>query len=281
MALSLERYRQLKADNKIGWNTEALESTGKNIKSFIDGVNGQRQMSGAQWTADEFGKQRQQLDSLRGQLRYMQSYADSLKGTDAARYGKLNESIKSMGAALDESESWFAENRDEEKRNNDYKTKKTGDALHELMQGGTDTAQAAEKYGLDKDELEKDYKDIRAYQKQGLREDKYGSLGFDDLMGVLRSSDSMGQRIYDEIRRDYGDGLRNAQEFDRFQSTPSVRRARTAATRFTDTQLISIHALRVEGDRQHKERTTVMSKFQSTPSVWMATRLYGAAAIVF
>lgn len=215
MALSLERYRQLKAANKIGWNTEALESTGKNIKSFIDGVNGQRQMSGAQWTADEFGKQRQQLDSLRGQLRYMQSYADSLKGTDAARYGELNESIKSMGAALDESESWFAQNRDEEKRNNDYKTKKTGDALHELMQGGTDTAQAAEKYGLDKDELEKDYKDIRAYQKQGLREDKYGSLGFDDLMGVLRSSDSMGQRIYDEIRRDYGDGLRNAQEFDR------------------------------------------------------------------
>lgn len=42
MALSLERYRQLKAANKIGWNTEALESTGKNIKSFIDGVNGQR-----------------------------------------------------------------------------------------------------------------------------------------------------------------------------------------------------------------------------------------------
>lgn len=215
MALSLERYKQLKANNKIGWNTEALESTGKNIKSFIDGVNGQRQMSGAQWTADEFGKQRQQLDSLRGQLRYMQSYADSLKGTDAARYGKLNESIKSMGAALDESESWFAENRDEEKRSSDYKAKKTGDALHELMQGGTDTAQAAEKYGLDKNELEKNYKDIRAYQKQGLREDKYGSLGFDDLMGVLRASDSMGQRIYDEIRRDYGDGLRNAQEFDR------------------------------------------------------------------
>ena len=215
MALSLERYRQLKADNKIGWNTEALESTGKNIKSFIDGVNGQRQMSGAQWTADEFGKQRQQLDSLRGQLRYMQSYADSLKGTDAARYGKLNESIKSMGAALDESENWFAQNRDEEKRNNDYKTKKTGDALRELVQGGTDAAQAAEKYGLDKDELEKDYKDIRAYQKQGLREDKYGSMGFDDLTGVLRSSDSMGQRIYDEIRRDYGDGLRNAQDFDR------------------------------------------------------------------
>ena len=215
MALSLERYRQLKADNKIGWNTEALESTGKNIKSFIDGVNGQRQMSGAQWTADEFGKQRQQLDSLRGQLRYMQSYADSLKGTDAARYGKLNESIKSMGAALDESESWFAQNRDEEKRNNDYKTKKTGDALRELVQGGTDAAQAAEKYGLDKDELEKNYKDIRAYQKQGLREDKYGGMGFDDLTGVLRSADSMGQRIYDEIRRDYGDGLRNAQDFDR------------------------------------------------------------------
>ena len=215
MALSLERYRQLKADNKIGWNTEALENTGKNIKSFIDGVNGQRQMSGAQWTADEFGKQRQQLDSLRGQLRYMQSYADSLKGTDAARYGKLNESIKSMGAALDESESWFAENRDEEKRKNDYKEKKTGDALRELAQGGTDAAQAAEKYGLDKDELEKDYKDIRAYQKQGLREDKYGSMGFDDLTGVLRSADSMGQRIYDEIRRDYGDGLRNAQDFDR------------------------------------------------------------------
>lgn len=215
MALSLEQYRQLKAANKIGWNTEALESTGKNIKSFIDGVNGQRQMSGAQWTADEFGKQRQQLDSLRGQLRYMQSYADSLKGTDAARYGKLNESIKSMGAALDESESWFAQNRDEEKRKNDYKAKKTGDALHELMQGGTDTAQAAEKYGLDKNELEKNYKDIRAYQKQGLREDKYGSMGFDDLTGVLRSADSMGQRIYDEIRRDYGDGLRNAQDFDR------------------------------------------------------------------
>ena len=51
MALSLERYRQLKADNKIGWNTEALESTGKNIKSFIDGVNGQRQMSGARQAA--------------------------------------------------------------------------------------------------------------------------------------------------------------------------------------------------------------------------------------
>ena len=215
MALSLEQYRQLKAANKIGWNTEALESTGKNIKSFIDGVNGQRQMSGAQWTADEFGKQRQQLDSLRGQLRYMQSYADSLKGTDAARYGKLNESIKSMGAALDESESWFAQNRDEEKRNNEYKEKKTGDALRELAKGGTDAAQAAEKYGLDKDELEKNYKDIRAYQKQGLREDKYGGMGFDDLTGVLRSADSMGQRIYDEIRRDYGDGLRNAQEYDR------------------------------------------------------------------
>jgi len=56
-----------------------------------------------------------------------------------------------------------------------------------------------------------------------------------------------------------------------FQSTPSVWRE-TADVRFPAApNQISIHSLRVEGDRNRFSRSRTQSLFQSTPSVWRET----------
>ena len=58
---------------------------------------------------------------------------------------------------------------------------------------------------------------------------------------------------------------------DLFQSTPSVWMATTSFRGKVKYFLISIHAFRVEGDRQVSGNHRRLILFQSTPSVWKAT----------
>ena len=66
----------------------------------------------------------------------------------------------------------------------------------------------------------------------------------------------------------------------RFQSTPSVWRAtKNKMSDYIDRD-ISIHALRVEGDRIRHMNNELSFKFQSTPSVWRATaKIYKYATL--
>ena len=65
-----------------------------------------------------------------------------------------------------------------------------------------------------------------------------------------------------------------------FQSTPSVGRATIFSRMIKLLILISIHALRGEGDKERKPNNTIAPKFQSTPSVGRATMrcFYGKIA---
>ena len=58
---------------------------------------------------------------------------------------------------------------------------------------------------------------------------------------------------------------------DAFQSTPSVWRETHLYKKPGHFLAISIHSLRVEGDRQQSEGEFAVSEFQSTPSVWRET----------
>ena len=58
-----------------------------------------------------------------------------------------------------------------------------------------------------------------------------------------------------------------------FLSTPSGWRATGIGCRQTPTHQISIHALRVEGDRGFKIRQVGHDRFLSTPSGWRATKI--------
>ena len=61
-----------------------------------------------------------------------------------------------------------------------------------------------------------------------------------------------------------------------FQSTPSVWRATSDLGKLSGDIIISIHALRVEGDEQSAKGFRFGKSFQSTPSVWRATRMNSA-----
>ena len=58
----------------------------------------------------------------------------------------------------------------------------------------------------------------------------------------------------------------------KFQSTPSVGRATISSNKIRLFSIISIHALRGEGDNCQQEKYNRNKKFQSTPSVGRATR---------
>ena len=57
-----------------------------------------------------------------------------------------------------------------------------------------------------------------------------------------------------------------------FQSTPSVWRETIKRWALTEGEDISIHSLRVEGDRNGIILLWLLQIFQSTPSVWRETR---------
>ena len=59
-----------------------------------------------------------------------------------------------------------------------------------------------------------------------------------------------------------------------FQSTPSAWRETLFAYVVKHFYAISIHSLRMEGDRQCAEWTAGQGKFQSTPSAWRETGLW-------
>ena len=59
-----------------------------------------------------------------------------------------------------------------------------------------------------------------------------------------------------------------------FLSTPSARRATSFASRHQQTSLISIHALREEGDGCRPAHLGLLQKFLSTPSARMLAPEY-------
>lgn len=226
MALSIEKYKELKANNGLFWDTDAIGKTGENVSSFLSGVQQQMTAQGAQWTQDEFGTQRMKIEDLRNQLRYMHTYADSIKDSDAAAYDGLMKNYNSLSSGLDEAEKWFNGNQSGAKRTEFFEmTKKarseakqalgTAAAVDTLRKGHSTAAEQAEKYGLNANELESTYKGLRAEEKAQDRENRYKDMGAADLMGLLKSPDSLGKLIYDEVKSEYGNGLKNAVEFDK------------------------------------------------------------------
>ena len=57
-----------------------------------------------------------------------------------------------------------------------------------------------------------------------------------------------------------------------FQSTPSAWRETEHLLRRNRQLLISIHSLRMEGDRRQKQQRADTGRFQSTPSAWRETK---------
>ena len=60
-------------------------------------------------------------------------------------------------------------------------------------------------------------------------------------------------------------------KLDKFQSTPSVKRATAEFIMYKPPAVISIHALREEGDTGKRKVADITKIFQSTPSVKRAT----------
>lgn len=313
MALSIKEYKQMLANNQIKWDTDALSGTGKAVSDYLSGVEAQSRFEGQKWSRDEFEKQRGQIGDLRGRLRYMQAYANSLKGKDEKRYGEMLDSCRTLSDGLDQAEQWFRDNREgflrhkqwqaveETKRaaqlepmvqeidaaekqidaqnaalygngmtglwgdqakapaglaaNAKDKARKTiaekygitveelnsryaryqkdrqaqqqaveetkqaakmNDALAKLRTAGmTHVAEVAAETGVDKKALTDNYKAVRAKEKQEERDSKYGGMGFDELVQTLKSPDSLGQRIYNEIQEEYGTYFKDYGDFDK------------------------------------------------------------------
>lgn len=197
MALSIEKYKELKANNGLFWDTNAIGKTGENVSSFLSGVQQQMTAQGAQWTQDEFGTQRMKIEDLRNQLRYMHTYADSIKDSDAAAYDRLMENYNSLSSGLDGAENWFNKNQSGAKRTEIFeKAKKarsetkqalgTAAAVDTLRKGHSTVTEQAEKYGLDEKELEGTYKGLRAEEKAQDRDIFYGDLSHHKLLAVLK-----------------------------------------------------------------------------------------------
>lgn len=197
MALSIEKYKELKANNGLFWDTDAIGKTGENVSSFLSGVQKQMTAQGAQWTQDEFGTQRMKIEDLRNQLRYMHTYADSIKDSDAAAYDGLMKNYNSLSSGLDGAENWFNKNQSGAKRTEIFEMAKkarsetkqalgTAAAVDTLRKGHSTVTEQAEKYGLDEKELEGTYKGLRAEEKAQDRDIFYGDLSHHKLLAVLK-----------------------------------------------------------------------------------------------
>ena len=68
---------------------------------------------------------------------------------------------------------------------------------------------------------------------------------------------------------------RKQRRHPKFQSTPSARRATLSTRRPDGARVISIHALREEGDTAKKAQPAHPTRFQSTPSARRATSKAG------
>ena len=192
MGLSLSEYRKMKADNMIGWDTEALSAAAKNISDHVNAVGDQSSFKGTKWNRKEFEEQRKKTQELRGQLQYLKSYADSIKDSDAPTYQRLMEQHSELSRQLDLTGQWFDENREGFAREKlwqaagQMKAEQTEyNALREIM-AGKSTAEAAQQYGLDEKHLQESYQNLRAAQKQEDREKKYGRSNYNSLLSALR-----------------------------------------------------------------------------------------------
>lgn len=226
MGLSIDEYRQMKAQNRITWDANTLNSMQRDVSRFLTDVDKQARYEGEQWGSDVFNKQKDNVEGLRNRLNALKAYAESVKDSDEKAYRQAMDAHRLLNAGLDSAGKWFADNSDEEKRTGQYKVaaaireKFKSDqnwqgAIREMRIGAAPVGEIAQKYGLDAQELQQNYREMSEYDRQEVRRQRYEGLGFNELVGVLGSADSLGQRVYEDIRKDYGNGLQHATEFDR------------------------------------------------------------------
>ena len=226
MGLSYDEYKKMKDEGRIRWDTDAINKARTDIGQFLSGVDSQMKALGMQWTPEEFTGNQSRIADFKDSLQYMQGYMNSIRNSDREGYEQLRAQHDELSKLLSGAENWFTKNTDEEKRNYWYETAQsqrkqaadavnTAKAVSDIKQGKTTAADAAAEYGLDEKELQKGYDELRAHEKQADRESKYGGMGYDELVGLLKSPESLGQRIYNEIRDEYGAYLKDYSEFDR------------------------------------------------------------------
>ena len=162
-------------------------------------------------TYQDYSKRFEQLES---DSKRVKNYIESLKGTE--NYDSMKSAFDSYSNAISSAKAQLkspaADAHIRSYLQDKYNTEKI---ISDLRQGRATAAQAAAANGLDEKELQKGYDELRAHEKQADRENKYGGLQYDELVGLLKSPDSIGQRIYDEIRDEYGAYLKDYSEFDR------------------------------------------------------------------
>jgi len=164
--------------------------------------------------------QRKQAADAVNTVQAVEEYESTLRDSNMPQNGLTGRNINNPFAA-----SQIAEGIAEKhgitpdrllKAHNETATAKHAEQIvSEMKQGRTTAAQAAAEYGLGEKQLQANYDELRAYEKQQDRESKYGGLQYDELVGLLKSPDSIGQKVYDEIRDEYGAYLKDYSDYDK------------------------------------------------------------------
>lgn len=164
--------------------------------------------------------QRKQAADAVNTVQAVEEYESTLRDSNMPQNGLTGRNINNPFAA-----SQIAEEIAEKhgitpdrllKAHNETATAKHAEQIvSEMKQGRTTAAQAAAEYGLGEKQLQANYNELRAYEKQQDRESKYGGLQYDELVGLLKSPDSIGQKVYDEIRDEYGAYLKDYSDYDK------------------------------------------------------------------
>ena len=195
--LTVDNYLKLKAAGGIRWNTDSINKSADEVRSYISSVSDQSQFKGNQWTDDEYNNNRAQAAGMRNRLRALEVYANSLKDKDEGAYRNAMSIHSDLSDALDQVDDWF---RDTEGDN--FKNNWISHAMNQMRAGSTAKEQAAA-LGLDEKELETAYKEQRNYEKQEDLVNRFGGMSYDELLGVINDPKRNAQRIVGEVDQYY------------------------------------------------------------------------------
>lgn len=207
-----QSYEDFRAERALRLNSDEQAATNyfDNAAVYLDRF--QAEIKNPQPTTyQDYSKRFEQLES---DSKRVKNYIETLKGTE--NYDSMKSAFDSYSSAIANARAQLkapaADAHIKSYLQDKYNSEKI---LSDLRQGKTTAAQAAAEYGLDGKQLQANYDELRAHEKQADRESKYGGLQYDELVGLLKSPDSIGQKVYDEIRDEYGVYFKDYSDFDK------------------------------------------------------------------
>ena len=206
--LTVDKFLEMKAAGGIRWNTDSINKSADEVRSYISSVSNQSQFKGNQWTDDEYNNNRAQAAGMRNRLRALEVYANSIKDKDEGAYRNAMSAHSQLSGALDQVDDWFRSNEGDTFKNNweNYrqadKAQKITKGIDKMRAGSTAKEQAAA-LGLDEKELETAYKEQRDYEKQEDLVNRFGGMSYDELLGVINDPKRNAQRIVGEVDQYY------------------------------------------------------------------------------